>query len=49
MGCYVSVGHRMMLLQHHTHVLEAKGGGEWELSTSAEYQKRLAQRTGLHL
>lgn len=48
-GCYVSVGHRMMLLQHHTHVLEAKGGGEWELCTSAEYQKRLAQRTGLHI
>ncbi|PNW87764.1 hypothetical protein CHLRE_01g001350v5 [Chlamydomonas reinhardtii] len=46
--CYVSVGHRLALLQHHTHVLEclsgdgAGGGGEgqWRVCTAAEYQRR---------
>ncbi|GIL80457.1 hypothetical protein Vretimale_16104 [Volvox reticuliferus] len=47
-GCYVSVGHRMQLLQHHTHVLECLGGGMWRLDSSAEYQHRMAIATGLH-
>ncbi|GIL60237.1 hypothetical protein Vafri_14876 [Volvox africanus] len=47
-GCYVSVGHRMQLLQHHTHVLECLGGGVWRLDSSAQYQHRMAVATGLH-
>ncbi|GLC38395.1 hypothetical protein PLESTB_001582400 [Pleodorina starrii] len=47
-GCYVSVGHRMQLLQHHTHVLECLGGGVWRLDSSDEYQRRMAAATGLH-
>ncbi len=49
-GCYVSVGHRMQLLQHHTHVLECVGGGEWRFSTVAEYAARagMGGTLGLH-
>ncbi|PNH03566.1 hypothetical protein TSOC_010379 [Tetrabaena socialis] len=47
-GCYVSVGHRMQLLQHHTHVLECLGGGQWRFGSSADYQRRMAASTGLH-
>jgi putative ATP-binding cassette transporter len=35
--CYVSVGHRKELVQLHTHVLAAQGGGRWTLCTAAEY------------
>ncbi|EFJ43625.1 hypothetical protein VOLCADRAFT_96169 [Volvox carteri f. nagariensis] len=48
-GCYVSVGHRMQLLQHHTHVLECLGSGTWRMDTSEQYQRRMAAATGLHL
>ncbi|PNH03567.1 hypothetical protein TSOC_010380 [Tetrabaena socialis] len=51
-GCYVSVGHRMQLLQHHTHVLECLGGGQWRFGSSADYQRRMmaihATFTGMH-
>lgn len=45
-ACYVSVGHRMQLLQHHTHVLECVGGGEWRFSTVAEYAARAGMGPG---
>ena len=34
---FVSVGHRPSLLQYHTHVLELKGGGEWQIVEAADY------------
>jgi hypothetical protein len=37
-----TVGHRMELLQYHTHVLEHMGNARWELSTVHEYQERTA-------
>ncbi|KAG2486371.1 hypothetical protein HYH03_014951 [Edaphochlamys debaryana] len=46
--CFVSVGHRLALLQHHTHVLEALGGGAWRFGTAAEYQRRNAGAGGGH-
>jgi putative ATP-binding cassette transporter len=36
--CIVSVGHRKELLNHHTHVLEAVGDGQWKLQAAAEYR-----------
>lgn len=41
--CYVSVGHRMALLAHHTHVLEcvAGSGGMWQLHTATDYAKHI--------
>ena len=34
---YVSVGHRPTLVAHHTEVLELKGGGEWRLTSAADF------------
>jgi ABC-type uncharacterized transport system fused permease/ATPase subunit len=42
---YVSVGHRMQLLEWHSHVLVCTGqpgAGQWEKYTAAEYKQRLA-------
>ncbi|CAM9762231.1 unnamed protein product [Chrysoparadoxa australica] len=40
--CFVSIGHRESLFNHHSHVLLASGGGsgEWELLSMAEFQAR---------
>ena len=37
-GAYVSVGHRTQLLEHHTHVLEYQGDGQWRLSASSAFR-----------
>merc|ERR1712098_803651 len=34
---YVSVGHRKELLNYHSHILELKPGGGWEVRKSAQY------------
>jgi ABC-type uncharacterized transport system fused permease/ATPase subunit len=42
---YVSVGHRLQLLEWHSHVLVCcgqPGAGQWEKYTAAEYKQRLA-------
>lgn len=42
---YVSVGHRLQLLEWHSHVLVCcgqPGAGHWEKYTAAEYKQRLA-------
>ncbi len=42
-------GHRMELLEFHTHVLACEGGGTWTQHTAAEYGRLLqakAHRTG---
>ncbi|KAK9832987.1 hypothetical protein WJX74_003669 [Apatococcus lobatus] len=41
---FVSVGHRMQLLQYHDLVLECTGKGHWQLQTSIEYQQRRASQ-----
>jgi hypothetical protein len=41
-SCIVSVGHRLQLLDFHTHVLAHAGGGAWAKWTVAEYRERLA-------
>ncbi|CAK0734001.1 hypothetical protein CVIRNUC_000368 [Coccomyxa viridis] len=41
---YISVGHRMELLQYHTHVLEHVGATRWQLSTVEEFRARQAAR-----
>ena len=40
--CHVSVGHRLQLLRYHTHVLQWRSAGRWELSTAGEVQRQLA-------
>jgi len=40
--CFVSVGHRLQLLEWHSHVLVSVGGGLWAKYTAAEYKQRLA-------
>jgi ABC-type uncharacterized transport system fused permease/ATPase subunit len=44
-SCFVSVGHRLQLLEWHSHVLVSTGAGHWAKYTAAEYRQRLA--TGL--
>lgn len=39
---YVSVGHRLQLLDWHSHVLVSVGQGLWIKYTAAEYRQRLA-------
>ncbi|GMH39495.1 hypothetical protein BSKO_07393 [Bryopsis sp. KO-2023] len=46
---YVSVGHRLQLVQHHTHVLEYGGQGVWAKYPSADFHKRSRYGGGLHL
>jgi ABC-type uncharacterized transport system fused permease/ATPase subunit len=41
-SCYVSVGHRLQLLEWHSHVLVSVGAGHWAKYTTAEYRQRLA-------
>lgn len=41
-SCYVSVGHRLQLLEWHSHVLVFQGPGVWAKYTTAEYKQRLA-------
>lgn len=38
-GAMVSVGHRMELVRYHTHVLQAKGDGQWKLWEAREYAR----------
>lgn len=40
--CYVSVGHRLQLLEWHSHVLVWSAPGHWVKYTTGEYQQRLA-------
>lgn len=40
--CYVSVGHRLQLLEWHSHVLVWTGPGHWVKYTTGEFQQRLA-------
>lgn len=40
-SCYVSVGHRLQLLQYHTHVLQWRAPGQWVVGSVAELQRRL--------
>lgn len=44
--CYISIAHRKQLAAFHTHVLEAGGGGAWQLHTAADFLARLAQEEG---
>ena len=37
----VHAGHRMLLLQHHTHVLACGKNGVWTKHTSEEYRRLL--------
>lgn len=39
---YVSVGHRMQLLEWHSHVLVSGGSGVWNKYSVEEYRNRLA-------
>jgi ABC-type uncharacterized transport system fused permease/ATPase subunit len=41
-SCYVSVGHRLQLLEWHSHVLVSVGSGRWVMHTTDEYKQRLA-------
>lgn len=41
-SCFVSVGHRLQLLEWHSHVLVSTGSGVWAKYTAAEYRQRLA-------
>ena len=36
---YVSIGHRMTLLEFHTHVLQLGEGGKWDLYDRREYER----------
>lgn len=40
-SCFVSVGHRLQLLEWHSHVL-VSGAGHWAKYTAAEFRQRLA-------
>ena len=39
---YISVGHRQSLLAYHDKVLELRGGGDWRLIPTAEFQPSLS-------
>lgn len=41
-ACYVSIGHRKELLEHHSHVLECVGNNRWEMQSVEEYLKKSA-------
>lgn len=42
--CFVSIGHRMQLVQYHSHVLQYQGDGRWELRTAEEFLRQRAKR-----
>ena len=46
---YVSVGHRLQLLQYHTHVLEFTSGGtgQWILHTAEQFERTMNARKEL--
>lgn len=46
-GSFVSVGHRMQLVQYHSHVLEARGEGRWRLVTAEQFEAEAEARGGL--
>jgi len=43
---YLSVGHRSSLLDHHDHVLELRGPGEWQLLAVGAYKAGAARAAG---
>jgi len=38
--CFISIGHRLQLVDYHTHVLLNTGDGTWEYMTAQQYGKR---------
>lgn len=41
---FALAGHRMQLLQHHTHVLACEGNAAWRMYTAEEYGRVLRSR-----
>jgi len=46
--CYISIGHRLQLVEYHTHVLLGLGEGKWELMSAQQYKKRFPTATAAH-